>query len=356
MPGLEDVIDDDPYFLNILERAINIPTLETIIQKLDDCNFDPQHEDFAAALKYLKSVNFGISHIQQMNKKIRSYHAMLDQKSQTFLGLSSTPKKYIEIRWVSLKAFYEPYISPTCRPFKFKQHNKNPDVNRKLPLSFWLTYEDLIFMRVMMGYLNELSYLTNAVSHTNFSVFSMRVATEMAYEFSSTMLYNFFKMGILDEPFYSATLESNINRFSSDSRGTVQDLCYMLNSHVVGTRDYFSETAILVHQILKYKFTDEPFMDKDNYLTSKVNSSIPQLDNLPHNYKNVKKLRTAGRLKFGLQTNHQIFDQFSITGARENVFRMILSYQKIHTRLPNNHINTKLMVTAHMKIKAFLNQ
>ncbi|KAL6937313.1 hypothetical protein ACO0OL_001875 [Hanseniaspora opuntiae] len=167
MPGLEDVIDDDPYFLNILERAINIPTLETIIQKLDDCNFDPQHEDFAAALKYLKSVNFGISHIQQMNKKIRSYHAMLDQKSQTFLGLSSTPKKYIEIRWVSLKAFYEPYISPTCRPFKFKQHNKNPDVNRKLPLSFWLTYEDLIFMRVMMGYLNELIKLKN---HTPTSV------------------------------------------------------------------------------------------------------------------------------------------------------------------------------------------
>ncbi|CAI8497854.1 unnamed protein product [Hanseniaspora opuntiae] len=168
----------------------------------------------------------------------------------------------------------------------------------------------------MMGYLNELSNLTNAVSHTNFSVFSIRVATEMAYEFRSTMLYNFFKMGILDEPFYSATLESNINRFSSDSRGTVQDLCYMLNSHVVGTRDYLPETAILVHQILKYKFTDELFMDKDNYLTSKVNSSIPQLDNLPHNYKNVKELRTAGRLKFGLQTNHRIFDQFSTTGAR----------------------------------------
>lgn len=315
MPGLEDVISDERYFINILERATNISTLETIIQKLDDCDFDTQHEDFAAALKYLKSVNFGISHIQQMNKKLRSFYFMLDQKSQTFLGLCSTPKKYIETKWVSLKAFYEPYIAPICRPVKFKEHNQTPGISRKVPLSFWLTYEDLIFMRVMMGYLNELSYLTNAASHTNFSVFSMRVAAEMAFEVSSTMLYNFFKIGILDEAFYSATLKSNINRISSDIRGTLQDLCYMLNPHVAGTGKYLSETAILVHQILKYKFTDELFMDKDNYLSSKLNSSIPQLNNLPHNYNNVKELRVAGRLDFGLQPNHRILKQFKTTGV-----------------------------------------
>ncbi|CAI8496354.1 unnamed protein product [Hanseniaspora opuntiae] len=315
--GLEDVIDDDPYFINILERATNISTLETIIQKLDDCSFDPQHEDFAAALKYLKSVNFGIAHIQQMNRKLRAYHALLDQKSQIFLGFSSTPKMYNESRWISLKAFYEPYISPICRPIKFKEHNRDPRIGRKLPLSFWLTYEDLIFMRVMMGYLNELGYLTDAVSHKDSSVFSMSAVTEMAYEFSSTMLYHFFKMGILDEPFYSSTLKSNFNRFSSDGRGTIQDLCYLLNPQIAGSRDYLSETAILVHQILKYKFTDELFMDKDNYLTSKLNSSIPQLNNLPHNYKNVKALRNVERLKFGLQTNHRILEQFNTTGASE---------------------------------------
>ncbi|CAI8497228.1 unnamed protein product [Hanseniaspora opuntiae] len=285
MPGVENVKNSEPYFINIWTRAVTISKLETIIQRLDDCDFDTQHEDFQIALKYLKSVDFGIAHIQQINKKLRAYHSVLDQQSQKFLGLSSTPKMYIESRWISLKEFYEPYISPICRPIKFKEHYRDPSID--------------------------------AVSHKDSSVFSMRAVTEMAYKFSSTMLYHFFKMGILDEPFYSSTLKSNFNRFSSDGRGTIQDLFYLLNPQIAGSRDYLSETAILVHQILKYKFTDELFMDKDNYLTSKLNSSIPQLNNLPHNYKNVKALRNVERLKFGLQTNHRILEQFNTTGASE---------------------------------------
>lgn len=40
------------------------------------------------------------------------------------------------------------------------------------------------------------------------------------------------------------------------------------------------------------------FINKDNHLTSKLNLFMFQLKNLPHNYKNVKKLRTSESLAF----------------------------------------------------------
>lgn len=43
--------------------------LETIVQKVDDCSFDPKHKDFANVSKYLMSVDCSIAHIQQNKKK-----------------------------------------------------------------------------------------------------------------------------------------------------------------------------------------------------------------------------------------------------------------------------------------------
>lgn len=70
------------------------------------------------------------------------------------------------------------------------------------------------------------------VSHTSFSLFSIRVATAMTYDFSFTILYN---LGILDKLFCLASLKSNFNRSFLDNRGTAHDFCYLLNFYASGT-------------------------------------------------------------------------------------------------------------------------
>lgn len=308
----DDLMDitSDEYIIEVYRRAEENPEMEDLIKRLDDCCFDPHHENFANALKFLKSAKYGISDIQQLNSKLRSYMTSITPTIRNKLGLRSMPTKYIEVRWVSLKSFYQPYITDECRPVKFKELDESLPVKKQLKVMCWLTYQDLIYMRVMMGYMDELSHLTHAVSDEDFSVLSMEMAATTAYQCSSSLLFNFLQMDIIDEQFYSKTMNANVKRFSKDARGSLQDLCNLLNANVAATGVYSASTSVLVHQMIKYKFTDELYLDKDNYFTSHANQSQTHLNGNTYNYKNVKELRKNNKLDFGLNTDSRALEFF----------------------------------------------
>lgn len=322
-------LSSDSYYLSVYERAKKIDNLERIIEGLDECNFDTNHQNFIKAQVYLKSVGYTLENIQHLNKKLRALVASLDQNSELILNLNGRPVRYIEVRWMSLKAFYKPFVGE-CRPVNFLNWFKERGFKS---LSLWLTYEDFIFMRIMMGYLNELEHITKVVSHDDFCPITIRPVLDVAYECSSTMLYNFEKLEFISKETYIRLQKKNHRRNTKNSRGTLQDLMYLLNTKIISTENYLTDTSILVHNIVTYKFTNELFMDKDHYLTSHKNSSVDKLPEHARKYANVKNLRMTGQLNFEPTRNTDVLECFSENKTNDSYGNHCLFHGTKHKKI-----------------------
>lgn len=296
-------LDSDEYPISVLHRSDENPELEEIIKDLDDCKYDTEHKNFVNAQKYLKSVGYGLDDIRYLHSKLRTITSFRNKPTADQLGLSGLPPRYSETNWMSMKEFYTPFINQTCRPVTFK---KFCQMFRLGSTAFWLTYEDFIFIRIMMGYLNELEHLINVASHETFNPLTTKVVLEMGYECSLTMIYNFEKLGFISEENKNSMIKRNTKMFIKNTRGSLQDLMFLLSSDVAGKRKYIVDTCILTHNIITYKFTDELYMDVDNYLSPKSHT-VDNYSESSKKYSSVRSKRLAGGLEFEPTISNNVF-------------------------------------------------
>ncbi|OBA26721.1 hypothetical protein HANVADRAFT_2550 [Hanseniaspora valbyensis NRRL Y-1626] len=167
-----------------------------------------------------------------------------------------------------MKEFIKPYLQCNFRPINF-YFDDEFDTAPMIPFRYWLSYEDLIFMRILYSHLKELSFLTEFASKDDISPSLYKLISDFGYFIEKKLMSVLKDLGLINDDTFEQFDKNNLIIYQESSSTAIVEILDLLRVESIlkgGSVDYL---AALMYQLLIFQSTDNLKIDFDGHFSPK---------------------------------------------------------------------------------------
>ena len=251
-----------------LSKAQPNTALDQFLSEWDKTDYEVGSSYYARAIEILKEEQYTLTKCRNMFKTMRKIASDIDFSVIACLGFKKRPCIYNTNRLNFLKEFLEPYLADSFRPENFQLLSQvNPEY--AIATKCWLSYNDLLIMRVLYSHTKELFFLNKIGSEKDLSPFLYRKISETGYEIGTSMLNAYLNLGFINTQQYKSIDDKNKNRFTEFSSGALTEILDILSVDSLSKSIDIKYISILLCQFIIFKFSNNLKIDYDGHFTEK---------------------------------------------------------------------------------------
>ncbi|OBA27017.1 hypothetical protein HANVADRAFT_6556 [Hanseniaspora valbyensis NRRL Y-1626] len=251
-----------------LSKAQPNTALDKFLSKWDKTDYEVGSSYYSRAIEILKDEQYTLTKCRNMFKTMRKIASDIDFCVTDCLGFKKRPCIYNTNRLNFLKEFLEPYLADSFRPENFQLFSQaNPEY--AIATKYWLSYNDLLIMRVLYSHTKELFFLNKIGSEKDLSPFLYRKISETGYNIGTSMLNAYLNLGFIKTHQYKEIDNKNKNRFTEFSSGALTEILDILSVNSLSKSNDIKYISILLCQFIIFKFSNDLKIDYDGHFTEK---------------------------------------------------------------------------------------
>ncbi|OBA27267.1 hypothetical protein HANVADRAFT_52311 [Hanseniaspora valbyensis NRRL Y-1626] len=290
----------------VFEKSKPNQYLDDFLGEWDTTDYSCESEHYKKAIGILKDANYSLDKGRNIFKILRKISTDFNEEKIKNLKLKCKPKRYISIRWNSMKEFIEPYLQCNFRPRNFYLHSKYDPFNR-IPVRYWLSYEDLILMRIIYSHLKELFFLTKFASRDDISPFLYRSVSNSGYTIGKKLLDALKELDFINEDTFEQLCKKNMLRFEESTSTAIVEILDLLSVESISKGVNVKYLATLMYQLFIFKTTDNLKVDFDGHFSPKNFDTRRFLKGSGSLSIKTLQLRKDGILKCYPYVDHELF-------------------------------------------------
>ncbi|OBA24994.1 hypothetical protein HANVADRAFT_91240, partial [Hanseniaspora valbyensis NRRL Y-1626] len=211
------------YCKQILDRSQPKESLDEFLNQWDSSDYSCGSEYYKKAIEILKDKNYSLENTRNMFRILRKISIDFSEGKIDYLNLKSMPKKYVSSKWHSMKEFIKPYLQCNFRPINF-YFDDEFDTAPMIPFRYWLSYEDLIFMRILYSHLKELSFLTEFASKDDISPSLYKLISDFGYFIEKKLMSVLKDLGLINDDTFEQFDKNNLIIYQESSSTAIVEI------------------------------------------------------------------------------------------------------------------------------------
>ncbi|KAL6927385.1 hypothetical protein ACO0SA_003683 [Hanseniaspora valbyensis] len=326
------------YCKQILDRSQPKESLDKFLNQWDSSDYSCGSEYYKKAIEILKDKNYSLENTRNMFRILRKISIDFSESKIEYLNLKSLPKKYVSSKWYSMKEFIEPYLQCNFRPINF-YFDDEFSTTPMIPFKYWLSYEDLIFMRILYSHLKELSFLTEFASKDDVSPFLYKKISDFGYFIEKKLMSVLKELGLINGDTFEQFDKNNLVIYQESSSTAIVEFLDLLRVESIlkgGSVDYL---AALMYQLLIFQSTDNLKIDFDGHFSPKYYNTRSAMTGEGSLSVKTLDLRIKRALRCPPFFDNQVFKRYAdkISGIKNTTPSRIIRNDSLGERTTQSH-------------------